>query len=434
MILQGLEKLLKLDKSAIFIVACFLLISYEPVFSRQQAPRGDYPDRLYIENPRRNSVSFRFELVNNLIVIPVSINESDILHFIVDTGVNTTLVTELAIGDSLALKSVSDVRIRGLGEGEPLDAYHSTGNTLEFSGIRGENQEVYVLKEDVFELSTHMGMEINGIFGYNIFRDFIVEINYGRRRLTLHDPENYSYSWWKETFWNIKPITVVNNKPYVKTSVRTEGNNSIPVRLLIDTGASHSIWLDESSDPNISAPENSERTLLGAGLSGNVFGRKGRLKSLNFGDFEIENVIASYPDSASIAPAIQLDGRHGSLGADVLNRFNVIIDYQNEQITFRRNLRYFRPFRHDMSGMTLTAPMADFPVYMVSYVRPGSPADKAGIKEGDQITSVNGSTVSNYTLSEMQGIFKRGDGRLVRLEIMRDGERIQVSMRLEKFI
>ncbi len=425
-----------MHKTAIFFISLFLLIyqSPEPAYSNQNTGRGDYPDRLFFENPRKKSVSFNFKLINNLIVIPVSINESDKLHFIVDTGVNTTLITELAIGDSLALQSVRDVRIQGLGEGEPIDAYHSTGNTLEFSGITGDNQEVYVLKEDIFELSSYMGMDINGIFGFNIFRDFIVEINYSRSRLTLHNPELYRYSWWKRTFWNSKPINVVNNKPYVSSSVRKEDGTVVPVRLLIDTGASHSVWLDESSHPEIEAPENSETTLLGAGLSGQVFGRKGRVDALKFGEFELNDVIVSYPDSASIASAIQVDGRNGSMGADVLNRFNVILDYGNEQITFRRNLRYLRPFRHDMSGMTITAPMRDFPLYMVSYVRPGSPAERAGIQEGDQITSVGGSSVSNFTLQELQSLFKAGDGRLVQIEISRDGERMQINLRLERFI
>ncbi len=416
------------------LAALFLLLSAAQGNIFAQPQERDHDDQLFFENPRRSSVSIRFELVNNLIVIPVSINESDVLHFIVDTGVNTTLITEIGIGEELELKSVDDVRIRGLGEGEPLEAYHSVGNTLEFEGIKGENQEVYVLKEDVFHLSSQMGREINGIFGFNIFRDFIVEINYGTRRITLHDPEQYRYSWWKRTLWTTKPINVVNNKPYVEANIKKDDNTKLPVRLMIDTGASHSIWLDERSDEEISAPVDTERTLLGSGLSGDLFGRKGRLEALEFGTFKLDNVIAAYPDSASIAAAMDLDGRHGSLGADVLNRFNVIFDYQNEQITFRRNLRYFRPFEHDMSGMTISNPITEMPIYMVSYVRPNSPADRAGVEPGDQITSVNNTSVSNYTLSELQGIFKSGEGREISLQIERDGETLTKRFRLEKLV
>ena len=56
----------------------------------------------------------RFELINNLIIIPIEVNGAK-LSFILDSGVSTPILFNVSDQDSVFLKNVSEITIRGLG-------------------------------------------------------------------------------------------------------------------------------------------------------------------------------------------------------------------------------------------------------------------------------------------------------------------------------
>lgn len=66
---------------------------------------------------------------------------------------------------------------------------------------------------------------------------------------------------------------------------------------------------------------------------------------------------------------------------------------------------------------------------VVCEVDEGGPADKAGILEGDVITAVNGTEISNY--SELGSILSQGkEGDKYTLTINRDGETVEIKVKL----
>ena len=68
---------------------------------------------------------------------------------------------------------------------------------------------------------------------------------------------------------------------------------------------------------------------------------------------------------------------------------------------------------------------------LVAEVMPGSPAEKAGIKAGDIILEINGTTVNNTTdLTEK--ISKMSVGQKAELKIMRDKKTITINVTLEE--
>lgn len=173
----------------LFIFFVFLKISLFD-FSESLYAQDQWKNMSFV-NPREKKVSFPFKFINNLIIIPVIINDSDTLHFILDTGLSTTLMTELSMGDTLSLTYSRQVKLKGLGEGEPVDAIHSYGNNFYISGIRGDNQDLLILLQNVFNLSSTFGTRVHGLMGYNIFSNFIVEIDYKNRIISFHNPEYY---------------------------------------------------------------------------------------------------------------------------------------------------------------------------------------------------------------------------------------------------
>ena len=73
-----------------------------------------------------------------------------------DSGVGTTLLFNINNNDSVQLKNVEKIKLRGLGSEEPVDAILSKGNTFSFNNVRSSNQNLYVIFNDSFDLSSKM--------------------------------------------------------------------------------------------------------------------------------------------------------------------------------------------------------------------------------------------------------------------------------------
>lgn len=100
-----------------------------------------------------------------MIVIPLEINGKE-LSFILDTGVNKTILFNLSEKDSVSLLNTTKVKLRGLGNGDAVDAIISTNNTFKIKDLVSNNETVYVILKDFFDLSSKMGTTIHGIIGY----------------------------------------------------------------------------------------------------------------------------------------------------------------------------------------------------------------------------------------------------------------------------
>ena len=126
-------------------------------------------------NVKKQTISF--QLLNNLIVFPIEVNGKK-LNFILDSGVGNTILFNLNARDSIQLKNVKKIKLQGLGSEDPVDAILSDGNEFKLNSIISNNQKLYVVDNDNFDLSSKMGLTVNGIIGYELIKDFQVKINY----------------------------------------------------------------------------------------------------------------------------------------------------------------------------------------------------------------------------------------------------------------
>jgi len=412
----------------------------------------------------QESYVMSFKLVNNLIVIPIKVNGND-LNFLLDTGVNNSIMFNLDIRDSLKLKNIQKVRLRGLGEGDYLDAFKSTQNLFRIGKIANGNHMIYLIPGKEFELSSSLGMNISGIIGGDLFRDFIIEINYSSKRIKFFDPQHYIYKLCKkcETF----ELEFYNSKPYINLSVQNKDLVKTNVKLLIDSGGSDALWLFEKSSDKINIPEKYFQDYLGKGLSGNIYGKRSKINKIIIGDYFFVNANVAYPDSSSIESAYKHKERNGSLGSDILKRFRIVYDYPNKKITFKKKSSFYNePFLYNMSGIELSY-SGDMLVkerqsaisrdnnsqrtssaveivynyvyafkksYQIVEIRRDSPAHKAGLLIGDTLLQINGKPAYNYKLPEIIHMFSNKEGKQIKLLIDRDGSVIPFKFRLEKML
>ncbi len=431
-----LDKLMK-DFYLIFEIEDNLMVvrEYVPIdesIDIERASRDFGVNRGFlIEDPRQKSVAIKFKTASNLIILPVTINGSDTLNFILNTGVRSPIITELPFVKKLNLNYMMPVEIKGLEEGETLTAYRSGNNVIELDGMVARNQEVQMIIDENFQISHMLGIPVHGLIGYNLFKDYIVRIDYENEKLVCYRPEHFKYRDRKNDI--ILPLQFEGNKPLIRTSIMTDTREEVPVKLLVDTGASDALWLSENSDERIKLPQIHIETFLGRGLNGDLFGTKGRIDAIWVGPLVLSRPIVAFPEDEMIRQLISLNDRNGTLGAEILRRFLVTIDYRNARLTLSPTSRVKEDFKYNMSGMEVINPMPGYPIFTIANIRENSPAFLAGLKENDQIISINSANHNSISLNDINLLLQSRENRKIKLKVLREGEEIKTSFELKNY-
>ncbi|WP_460218027.1 aspartyl protease family protein [Psychroserpens sp. MEBiC05023] len=412
--------------------------------------------------PRKDNDKIKFRLINNLIVIPVEINGVE-LSFILDTGVSKPILFNITNTDSLQIKNVETIFLRGLGAGsKPIEALRSRNNFFKIGNAININQDIYVVFDNSINFSNRLGVNVHGIIGYDLFKNFVVEINYISKYIKLHKTESYVYKTCKKC--EVFNLSLYNNKPYMETEVKVD-DKFLPVKLLIDTGSSDALWLFEDKEKGLEPFDNRYfEDFIGKGLSGNVYGKRAKVKSFKLKGFELNDVNVAFPDSISISTARRIKNRNGSVSGEILKRFNLIVDYKNAKITLKKNGNFRIPFYYNRSGIIIEQTGSRVvkekedrgivgygnntdnetrielsthykfslkPSYSIVELRVGSPAAEAGLMVDDEILSVNGKKAHELSLQRIMEYFKNDIGKLIRMKIERNGEVMSFQFRLE---
>ncbi len=410
----------------------------------------------------------RFELVNNLVIIPVTINGTK-LSFLLDTGVNSTILFGVSQEDSLELRNARPLRLRGLGEGGSIEALRSRNNSVTIGDATDNDHTIYVIFEQSLNLSPRMGLPVHGIIGYEFFKKFIVKTDYLKKRLIFYDPLQFTPKVCRSC--EVFDLTFHENKPYLDLNI-TSFNVSKEVTLLLDSGSSDALWLFDEAMGITESPKNYFDDFLGLGLSGNIFGKRSRLTEASIGKYTLEGVNVAFPSEKALDNINFYEERDGSIGGDILKRFTVIIDYPGERMILRKNGNFNDPFYYNMSGLTiehdglvvvkdekeilegalrgtnevnetsgavtiLTQKVYNFflaPKFVVADVRSNSPAALAGIEKGDEIISINNKLSYRYKLYELVSLFSSKVGKTISMVIERNGVQSKVRFSLKKVI
>ena len=405
-----------------------------------------------------------FKLINNLIIIPIEVNGAK-LSFILDSGVSKPILFNVSDQDSIQLRNVSEITIRGLGDGDPIKALSSKDNFFKLEEIRNFNQLLYVVLDKDMNFSPTLGIPIHGIIGYDLFRDFVVEINYDAEYIKFHDPKFYKGKQNKKS--QTLPLFIRRNKAYIDGNIGLNDANDVPVKLLIDTGSSDAVWLFRDEEKGLGIPVQNYQDFLGQGLNGSIYGKRTKVNRISLGEFALKDAKAAFPDMETFSTSVVTGNRNGSIGGAILKRFNIIFNYPAKEITLKKNAHFKDPFQYNMCGLQLqhngvryiAERIADrtgvvfnnertfgdvqilmqnqtrlslVPEIIVSGIRAGSPAEEAGLKEGDIILAVNGKRIHSYKLQEVMKMLNEKEGKRIKVLIERYNNNLLFSFVLKK--
>jgi predicted aspartyl protease len=385
------------------------------------------------DRARRKQAKIPVQLQRNLLIVKCLLNGAGPFNFLLDTGVNTSIITSAALADSLHLRHGQNYRVMGAGGvATGLLAYQTDSVRVELPGVVAPRMTCLVLSEDVLDLSGYVGVPIYGILGSELFRSFVVALRLEEAQMVVSNPVTYRRP--KSRRWSEVPLSLENNKAYFTAPVQFSDSLTLPLKLVLDTGASHALSIELDSDPRLVAPAKRLPTNLGRGLSGLVQGYLGRVATLQLGRYTLRSVLTSFPNAADVHRRIDVP-RNGNIGYELLKRFSLVIDYPHQRLLLRPNTKFHDAFEHDMCGIDLLATGPDYRRYLVLSVTPNSPAAAAGLRPDDELISINLLPASVFTLTQLDRMLHSEDGRTL-LMVLRgpDGNMRTASVRLKRQI
>ena len=410
----------------------------------------------------QKKITIPFKLASNLVIIPIEINGIK-MNFLLDSGVEDTVLFSLAENTEVELFNTEKITLRGLGTAAAAEGLKSTGNSLTCSGLTLKNQTIIVILDETFNFSSSLGIPVNGIVGYHFFNKNLVEINYQSKKVVVHNTEIFKTKILKS--YEAIDISTSFNKPYLQASLLFD-TAEIESKFLIDSGNSDAIWVFQKNLDSKLLPKKNFDDFLGRGFSGDINGKRAVINSFRIKNFKFISPLVAFPDTASVRNVSLINDRAGSIGGGILKRFNVFFDYENKKLYLKKNADFDIPFSFNKSGLTIQNVGFQYvketihenlrsnivkiefgerevdlkfkfelkPVYEITNIRNGTPADEIGLLKGDIILSINNVLSYRYTLEQISTILKSDEGRVLNLEIERNKIILKKKFKLKSIL
>jgi predicted aspartyl protease len=304
-----------IDLAALLIVAFSALSSAKAQQSRR-APAAR--EGRFVSG--RSVRAIPFELHNNHIYLRVSVNNSEPLLFILDTGASTHISQTRA--ESLGLRLLLGEQATGVGE-DGVSAAVVEGVSLRLPGVTLSRQRLAAIPLESLQAS--LGRPVDGILGYSFFRRFVVELNYATRIIKLHPPRGYRYRGRGEHI----PLIIDTDSGLIFARARIKPAGRAPVGGLfeIDSGGGHALILNKPfvERHNLLTPAQKANPVSVGGIVGSSHAVTGTVESLQLGRIRVENVNTLF--SLAAGGLLASEEFEGNIGNDVLRRYRVIFDY-----------------------------------------------------------------------------------------------------------
>lgn len=338
-----------------------------------------------------------FRLVKQHIMLDVTVNGSRPLAFILDTG-DTFGIVDLDVARELGLGLTGDVAVDGIGS-KAAASRQVAGATYGLPQLPGFKGPIVIAMPLHNLLSNRLGEDLDGIVGGDFIRKFVVEIDYAAGKVILHDKDAFSYTGPGESL----PLEYDQERqPVVRAEVTPVGGKPLSGRFKIDTGAQHAIALHSPFVAKNALPGEGVPTIddmRTGGVAGESSSKVARLSELKIGSFKFERPIALFASDKS--GAFANGSLQGNIGAAILARFRVFLDYSHNRMILEPASTFHDPFDRAFAGMGIEAEGKDHKTFVVKYVQAKSAAADAGVAPGDVIRGIDNRPAAGLTLTEI---------------------------------
>ena len=365
--------------------------------------------------------SIPFELYGDHIIIQLSVDGSEPLDFIFDSGDGITVIDE-EIADRLHLVKQKVVLNQGTVMGSLIKH-----NKLEIgSYLLEKNIKVYSTDLDHLEIS--LGRDFDGIIGYDLLYHHALRIDYDTKTFEIYDHGQHPKRGEKIPFKlnmaipTIEGNVVLNNgEPhpgtfFVMTGAGTTLDFNSPYAKEYDvihkTGEHYSYYVKSISQEETKHYE-------------------GVVKSFSFGQQKFENLPIGISQAKAGTQAHEKVS--GILGNKILSQYNLIFDLPAKTIYLEKNKSFKDEFMVNCSGIDIQLSTNKQKV-LIHQVFEGSAAESVGIKTNAELVSINDKkTLTEVSFPEIQKLLLQA-GSTAKLVIAQDGEEKTINLALKPLL
>ncbi len=351
--------------------------------------------------PGAASATVPFDLDDGEIGLEVKINGTQERVFL-DSGAGGIALSQTT-ADALGLKSSGFLEVRGYGGS--TDQHPVAIQTLEVPNAVQLSNITGIAIDLPQQINDYFTRPLAGFVGYDLLSHFVVRIDYGRKQITFTQPAAFHPA---PADGAALPLTLDSNLPTVKASL----DALPPGQFLIDTG-------DSDAAVRLYGPYVAKHGLdkkyprgvvsVGGGIGGVSRARRTRIASFSLAGQILKNVPADFSlDTKGGASQVNA----GALGSRLLSRFVVTFDYPHNRIFFASIAPAKAAFVTRTTGISLleTKDKIGRSHIAVADILPNAPALKAGLRDFDEVLTIDGKSAGTIGLTEARRLLSASSG------------------------
>ena len=373
----------------------------------------------FVEPPAKLLTSFRFrQLSGGVILLRAQFaNYPDSLNFILDTGSGGISLDSATVDYFKITPTPSDMTILGIAGIRKVSFIYN--QKLRLAGLTMDSLNFHINNYDI--LTSVYGEKIDGIIGYSVLSRYIFWINYDSLKISIFTNGRLKYprgGWLYEPILRTLPVQTARVRDAVTTNSR----------FLFDIGAGLCMMLNKDfiEDSNFLDKKRVLYAKEAEGVGGKIDMHMTVIKELRMGPYRFRNIpVFVFDDTFNLTAYPYLSG---IIGNDILRRFNLILNYSKKEFYFMPNSHYLEGFDYAYSGIELY--MIDGRI-ILGDVATGSPAEAAGLKEGDIVIGINNVLGQNLQLFKTA---LQAAGEKIKIIVNRDGDLLEYTFKIKSIL
>ena len=313
-----------------------------------------------------------------------------------DTGSPYTCMDSIFLADSgLKYKNIWKAQMGGAGNAQ--EKVRIIVDELTYTVDEKEYQSHI---SPIIQLKPILGDHADGILGIDNMGETVIAINYLDEQMGFWDQLGDT------TGFTSIPIRYENNRIYLPLAVTVREGKTIQGEALMDLGSGGSVTLTSEVTEQYSLKKLSpllHYTFFRGGIGGELSGCAFRATNITLGPFSLDSVTMAF--SNNTGGALSHAEYFAIIGNEFWERFDMMIDLPGEHLYLKPNAKFDEPFKSPVLGFSYTDRSRTLGYWVIDGLIAQSNAKKAGLRNGDHITAINGRNVKEISFEEQRTLF-----------------------------
>ena len=358
-----------------------------------------------------------FRVTEEAMIVDATVNQAHV-SLMMDTGFSGTVILRegIDVGKPTGEEKLRDFVGTFSAATVPL-------KSLELGGHAMKVDDAVIVQQPMRNMSVSYNTHVDGILGLGALVARPFEINFQSRLLRFF-PSSMKLAMQAPT----SSVTICNLLPIGQAQLElpVDVGNGQKRTMGLDTGNAFyaTTHRDVLERVGLWSPDNKPRYMRLSGVaSGAVDSWSARLKSVKIFDVPVADSVWDIIDRPSSAAEAD-----GTIGFRFLKNFNITVDFANRMVRLQNFTGQVAEAVHGDVGF-VAAYSPTLRRMTVLNVSPETPAETAGVQEGDELLSINGRDLAHENYIQMRHILEGPPDSNVKIALSRGGNLMRLDLK-----